>query len=325
MGFTPQFVDLNKDGRMDIITGQYYGHVSWFQGVSDGFDDGSLLDQEGDPDACDWKLTGMDDIKSQGYWLYSTANFGDFDDDGLLDMIVGGSSLRISKNTGTKSQPKFAYRKLLLDLNGEPLKVLSEFTLVGELTVEEKEQALKYSKRSPGGTGMISPLVVDWDNDRVLDLMATNSYTQKGMPAIVFFKGVKTADGHRFEQGIPLFKGKNGSKELPGRWLHINVADWNNDGINDLLIGTSVVTLHDDVFNSYLSWNWESETGVQKNDPGNMKNYPKHVEDYWVQKYLETESTMTKIPAEDYRTMRHRGYIYVMLGEKNDEKTKKTK
>ncbi len=318
MGFTPQFVDLNKDGRMDIITGQYSGHVSWFQESENGFDTGQLLKQEGNPDSCDWELTSMDDVKSQLYWLYSAASFGDFDNDGLLDMIVGGSSLRISKNIGTKNQPKFAYRKLLLDVNEKPLKVLSEFTLVGKLTEEEKEQTLKYSKRTPGGTGMISPLVVDWDNDGVLDLLATNHYTQKGMPAVVFFRGVKTADGHRFEAGVSLFESKDGTKLFPGRYLHIHICDWNNDGINDLLIGTSVVTLHNDIFNGYLSWNWESETGVQKNDPGNMKNYPKHVEDYWVKNYLDAKTSKEKIPAEDYRTMRHRGYVYVMLGEEKD-------
>ncbi len=301
MGFTPQFVDLDKDGRMDIITGQYSGHVTWFRGIEGGFDDGQLLEQEGNPDSIDIRFSSSDDVRSQFYWLYSAANFGDFDDDGLLDMIVGGISfLRISRNIGTKAQPKFAHRELLLDINDKPLKIVKS----------EKNPQAFFSV-------LVSPLVVDWDQDGILDLLATNRYTEKGLPAVTFFRGVKTVKGHRFEPGIPLFRSKDGTKVLPGRYPHINVCDWNDDGVNDLLIGTSVVTLHDDVFNGYLSWNWERETGLGSNDPGNSKDY-KRSQDNAVREYLERKTVKEKIPAEDYRTLRHRGYVYVMLGEKEN-------
>lgn len=314
MGFTPQFVDIDKDGRMDIITGHHRGYVSWFRGTENGFSTGEYLEQEGNPDSADYRIKSQDDVRSFRYWLYSTVSFGDFDDDGLPDMIVGGSSLRISKNVGTKTQPQFSKRKLLRDIKGTPLKIGDFFTK------KEKEEFMKYGDLPPiGGSYYISPVVVDWDQDGVLDILVSDHYTKKGWPAVTFFRGLKTREGHRFEQGVSLFKGKDNAKVFPGRWLKINVADWNNDGINDLIIGTSVVTLHDDVFNPYLSWNWEKETGiVQKVDPGNMKNLPQSSQNYWLEKYFKAKTKKEKIPAEDYRTLRHRGYVYVMLGEKRD-------
>ena len=318
MGFTPQFVDLDLDGNMDIITGQYNGHVTWYRGFDldkyeGGFDAGQLLDQEGDPDDVEISASNYncdpDDVKSTFYWLYSPANFGDFDDDGLLDMIVGGKSLRISKNIGTKAKPRFAKRELLLDINDKPL-------IIYKLTKEEKEFYRKnaISGIPAAGVGGISPIVVDWDNDGVLDLMATNHYNKNGLPAITYFRGVKTAKGHRFEEGVSLLKGKDDAKVFPGRDLHICIADWNNDGVNDLIIGTAIVTLHDDEFSGYLSWNWENETGLRYD----MRHYDKDdpTAKRLLKEYLERETVKEKIPAEDFLTVRHRGRVYVMLGEK---------
>lgn len=312
IGFTPQFIDLDQDGRMDIISGQYNGHVRWFRGVEGGFDEGRLLVQEGNPDDKDIKLKSSDNIRSQHYWLFSSASFGDFTNDGLPDMVTGGSSLRISKNVGTKEAPKFSKRELLLDINNNPLKI-GEF-----LSEEEKKSILSYAELPIAGTGLLTPLVTDWNNDGIPDLLVTNNYTQKGMPAVTCFQGVKTDKGIRFQPGIALFSGVDSAKVFPGRWLRVNVTDWNNDGIKDLLIGAMVPTIYDQVFSSFLSWNWEKDTGLQKYTPGNLKSSPSTQED-WLQKYLDAPSITAKMNADDYRTLRHLGYVYVMLGEKSSK------
>jgi hypothetical protein len=312
MGFAPQFVDLNGDGYKDMITGQYQGEVSWFQGNEEGFMPGEPLIQEGNPR--DPNETTF--MYSQPYWLYSSASFGDFTNDGLQDLIVGGKSLRISKNIGTSYAPAFAKRELLLDVDGNPLKVYNYSP--DEL---EKKQKLEADSRgiSPvpvAGDDHVSPYVVDWDQDGILDLLVTNSYTHKGLPAISFFKGVLINNQHQFHKGIPLFTAKGEDKAFPGSALRVFVTDWNNDGVNDLLIGASVVTVRD-VFNKQLSWLWEDDcelSGAGK-DPGLIAG---SLTKNQLQEYKKDMKPPPGITIEDYITIRHRGYIYVMLGRKNE-------
>jgi len=127
--FTPQFVDLDNDGFLDIITGQYHpGDVTWYRGSEAGFLPGIKLPQEGDSSSRAnpaWQDYDGEpgDIGTFKYWVYSSATLGDFDDDGDLDLIVGGSGgLRISENIGGSKNPSFAMRELLLDTQGNPLK-----------------------------------------------------------------------------------------------------------------------------------------------------------------------------------------------------------
>ncbi len=299
MSFTPQFIDLNNDGYLDMITGHYQGEVSWFRGSEDGFMAGEVLAQAGNPRDPDRKQF----IKNQRYWLYAAASFGDLTGDSLPDLIVGGlGGLRISKNIGIKTEPKFTSRELLLSTQGEPLKVYS-------YSSEEQENNRTYI----AGDYKLSPYVVDWDNDGVLDLLVTNAYNHKGLDAVTFFRGMKVNNEHRFESGIPLFTAKDGGKALPGSSPVISVADWNNDGINDLLIGMSVVTINGE-FNDQLSWNWENDMelhGAGK-DPANLSETKALASQMkW---YKEAVKLPEGISFEDYMTIRHKGYVYVMLG-----------
>ena len=276
IGFTPMFYDLDDDGYKDMITGQYHpGEVTWFRGSAEGFLPGHKLPQEGDPaadanPAFDAERVKYDpsfqpypgepgDIGTFEYWVYSSATFGDLDDDGDYDLIVGGSGgLRVSENVGGPKSPSFGVRKLLLDVNGQPLQTRS-------YTQSEVQYMQTGMRMAPSGDGKPNPLAVDWDQDGVLDLLVTDSYRASNSRAVSFFRGVKTPDGHRFESGIDLLPAEGGAKAIPGSGQRVYVDDWNADGVIDLIIGASVATVNDGEFSDELSWEWEGrEQGCKR-------------------------------------------------------------
>ena len=363
IGFTPMFYDLDDDGHLDMITGQYHpGEVTWFRGSPEGFLPGQKLPQEGDPAAAvntmfEAVQAQMDpdfvpyegepgDIGTFDYWVYSTATFGDLDDDGDYDLIVGGSGgLRVSENTGGPENPSFGVRKLLLDIHGEPLKTL-------ELAPEQQSQLLAAGMSlPPSGDIKTNPLAVDWDQDGVLDLLVTDSYILANSRAVSFFRGVKTPDGHRFEPGIDLLPAEGGAKAIPGSGQRVYVDDWNLDGVPDLIIGASVATVNEGEFSDELSWEWESVNKVESagKDPGLYPPQPRPTLETQRAMYEEiismraVEGITIDMPSDEelqsmaeqqapfweetigrlYRenkehwlTMRHQGRIYVMLGSK---------
>lgn len=329
MAIKPQFADLNGDGIPDLYSGTFTtGDVYWFEGnPNQGFQQGRKLKQQGQPGAPKQSKNKVNDPSDTNYWNYSAVSFGDFRGNGLLDMIVGGhAGLRISKNTGTKTEPEFGLRELLLTPDGSPV----------------------FDGKEPYNHLLI-PIVVDWDQDGVLDVLTSCAYVRKGDPAVLFFKGVKINNEYRLEKGIPLLKSIGDVKAFPGEWQSIYVTDWNNDGFNDLLIGTKVAYLNNE-FNDAINWAWNSATGrydsISKLNPGyfndsRKKDIEKKIA---LAEKLETElgkAEMNKRRADftgidnyykyatkedlllqyyggktENKSLVHKGYVYLMLGEK---------
>lgn len=248
IGFTPRFYDLNSDGYQDIITGSFPGHVTCYYGSKEGFEPPVNLEQKGMPTAEAQTLNiDITDTQSGMYWSYSSADFVDVDGDGLLDLITGGAALRVSRNIGTRANPVFDKREMLLDTEGNYLKICKgpeDWQLVGVYSAV--------------------PLITDWDQDGVPDMLVTSDYTSKEQPAVSFFKGVRQKGKLRFEKPVLLFESGDQEKQFPGTWLRTWVADWNNDGINDLLVGTSIVTFGDNAIDPFFSWQWEKVTQITK-------------------------------------------------------------
>ena len=343
IGFTPYFYDLDDDGFKDMITGQYHpGEVTWFRGSEEGFLPGIKLPQEGDPTS-EWNpFRGAEpppENERFEYWVYSSASMGDFDDDGDFDLIVGGNAVRISKNIGGKQKPSFGYREMLLDIHGNPLKVREPYEATKQLAANPES----HFPLPPAGDEKTSPYVVDWDGDGVLDLMVTDDYRSSLSNAITYFRGVKTSEGHRFEPGVDLLVAADGSKALPGSGQRVYVADWNSDGVQDLLIGASVATVNGGEYSDELSWEWEEVNGVESagKDPGLYPPRPKPTKETYLamfdgreisltdeeidkavemqyEYWYETEGRLYEENKEHWLTMRHQGRLYVMLGSKRE-------
>ena len=325
IGIHPRLVDIDGDGYLDILSGQYNpGAISLWRGSKDGFLPREFIEQEGWAEGGDG--TGMvmgggppppeDSPRAFSYWNYTSANFGDFNGDGLPDLFVGGSGgPRVALNAGTKENPKFGLRKYL-QYGGIPNSIDSR-------TRRDYEVNCDKSYLHP----------VDWDNDGIMDILMTHEYAEQGQNVIEFFKGVQTPEGLRFEKPVPLFYTEETSqwghasrtKAFPGCQPMITVVDYNNDGILDIVIGVSIPTIDGFECVPEVAWEWAHDLGIQMpgKDAGRSINYSGGVEG--TIKKIESEPQykrhyMGKLDDYKYLTMRHRGYVFVMYGSENPEK-----
>ncbi|MCG8583032.1 MAG: FG-GAP-like repeat-containing protein [Bacteroidales bacterium] len=324
IGIHPRLVDMDGDGHLDLLSGQYNpGLISMWRGSDKGFMPREFIPQKGYEEG---KRFAQDrepwSEESWAYWNYTSADFADFNGDGLLDLFVGGSDgFRVALNIGTKEKPSFGIRKYLYHVNGDILNVDQP----SQKEIEEAHKTGRYPNMSGVGKGYMTP--VDWDGDGVLDLLITHEYYKEGHHPIEFFRGVNTDKGLRFEQTQPLFTEVNGEKAMPGCQPMITVVDYNNDGVNDIVMGLSIPTINGYEAVPEIAWRWTKEMGIEMpgKDAGRTIEYAGGVKGA-IEK-IEADAKgwtrrmyMGNLDDYKYLTMRHRGYVFVFEGKKNPEK-----
>jgi hypothetical protein len=234
-------VDLDGDGKLDILSGSWPGELFLFRGNGSGFDepemlkykDGEIINIGGGirKDRGDGMLliagnatfeekNGKKVIKYHGKEIpydedkgagitgtASAVHAFDWDSDGDLDLLVGdiGGAVYLVPNEGSKTKYAFG-----------------------------KEQSLT---SAPGGDA--GPFVCDWDGDRKHDLLVGC-----GDGSVQFYRNVGDAKSPKLDKAVALLHscnveyGKDAPSE-PKRGVRSKVwaADWNGDGRLDLLVG----------------------------------------------------------------------------------------
>ncbi|KAA0141533.1 VCBS repeat-containing protein [Gimesia chilikensis] len=216
VGGQPRFVDLNGDGIRDFISSSYDpGYCYFFRGLKDHkFAAPEVLkDQSGEP--VQSAVKPKQNFQSFGSFYMPV----DWDDDGDFDLLIGcfDGHLKLRMNEGTAKEYAFATENQTVKAGGKPLEV-------------EKH---------------CCPVVADWDQDGLWDLLA-----ESDEGSVTWFKNVGSRSKPEFAAGevlVPKHSG-NGTKGYnlviwnekeitPGIRSQIEVVDYNRDGKLDLLLG----------------------------------------------------------------------------------------
>jgi hypothetical protein len=190
-------VDLDGDGIGDLLTGSWPGELYFFKGKGNG---------EFEP-AVKLQQQG----KPINLGCASTVFAADWRGTGRLDLLVGNiaGEVILLPNNGSRSQPQY----------GPPQKLQAGGQLI----------------KAPYGDSQ--PVVADWDQDGLLDLIVGC-----GDGSVVWYRNLGSKSEPRLGQGTTLVKPgtlihKSTVPVTPGIRAKISVVDWNGDGRLGLLLG----------------------------------------------------------------------------------------
>ena len=208
---SPNFEDFDNDGDLDIICGEFVDKFTWFENTGTRtnpvYADGRYLENQGGIITMDLEM------------IVPVAL--DWDKDGDIDLVVGDEDGRVA----------------FMENTGEVKDRMPVFN--SPRYFKQKPEFLKFG-------ALATPFSTDWDDDGDEDLVCGNSAgyigfienLDGGNPPSWAPPVYLTAD----EEIIRLQAGYNGSIQGPceSKWGYttLSVADWDNDGLKDILVNS---------------------------------------------------------------------------------------
>ena len=246
---TPQGFDWDEDGDEDIVAGNTAGYIGWIENLG-GFPprfaaprrlvaDGEVIRIQAGPSG---SIQGPCEAK----WGYTTISVADWDGDGRADLLANSIWGRVIwyRNKGAPGSPSLeSARPVRVGWNGRPPKPTWNWWSpeAGELSTQWRTR----------------PVATDWDGDGLMDLIMLD---HEGY--LAWFRRVRNrgelllAPGHRIFRSMPVSAYDSRHRtlnEVPGLLRlnagragksgrrKIDIADWDGDGLPDLMANSSSV------------------------------------------------------------------------------------
>lgn len=213
---SPCMEDFDGDGDLDLICGEFVDSFTWFENVGSRkkprFAEGRKLISKGKAIRMDLEMMVVTSV--------------DWDNDDDIDLVVGQEDGRIAfiENTG---------------------KVINNMPLFNKpLFFKQEADDLIFG-------ALVTPWSIDWDNDGDEDLICGNTAGYIG-----FIENLDGGNTPRWAEPVYLevdgkpiriMAGYNGSIQGPceAKWGYttLSVGDWDNDGLNDILVNSITGTV----------------------------------------------------------------------------------
>lgn len=247
---SPVSVDWDGDGRDDLIAGNSAGNVGFIRnlgGTPLRWAPPVLLSAGGKPIHEQAGTNGSIQGPNEAKWGYTNVGVGDWDGDGLPDLITNGVWGRVLyfRNIGTRTQPSLAA--------AEPI----------EVAWQGQRQWPQWNWWAPRGNELVTqwrttPCIIDWNRDGLNDLVTLD---YEGY--LVCFERQRDASGKRIllpprrifhgatisafdSHGKPrndqpgLLRLNDADAKSPGRAGRRTFCfgDWDGDGVLDLIVNS---------------------------------------------------------------------------------------
>lgn len=248
---TPYCVDWDADGDEDILCGNTAGYVEFFENLGPADDAGENPDAEprwaapvrlkagGEVIRIQAGSNGSIQGPAEAKWGYTTFTVGDWDHDGLLDIVLNSIWGKVLwyRNSGTPESPKLeAARNVDVEWpNGTPKPSWTWWKPEG------KQLATQWRT---------TPVIVDWTGDGLNDLVMLD---HEGYLAL--FQRTRSEDD---ESTLLLQPGRRTFIDALGKPMQLNpgragksgrrklhIVDWDDDGDLDLLVNSVNADLYE--------------------------------------------------------------------------------